>query len=173
MLHAHCTQLLTGDGPDADDEAILEDFNAKHFGSRGGTNSIKQPVAAAAAAANGSSGQHQAYHRSKSSILAGDPASYSNHRPTGGAVVPGVAVARIEGCWLSHLNIDNKRWGHTAGRLLFYTIGRECPRAGTRAVCCWGSAAALACVGFVGAVEAEVLCKSCCRQSWLSLGMSL
>jgi hypothetical protein len=41
--------------------------------------------------------------------------SAPGHRPetsVGGAasgVVPGVAVARIEGSWLSHLNIDNQR----------------------------------------------------------------
>lgn len=60
----------------------------------------------------------QPYRRAKTSVTdRGGGRSVSSSGGGGGltrsgsdAAVPGVAVARIEGCWLSHLNIDNKRW---------------------------------------------------------------
>jgi hypothetical protein len=113
---------------DPDDEAIFNDFEATHLSGNGAA-----AAAAAAAvskpsqqqqqqqpdhAANGSGSSHaqpqHAYHRSKSSLLDSSSrlvpvSSSSGRKGAGGPSVPGVAVARIEGCWLSHLNVDNKR----------------------------------------------------------------
>jgi hypothetical protein len=58
---------------------------------------------------------HHAYHRSQSSMFDNSSrpvpvsSSSSGRKGPGGPSVPGVAVARIEGCWLSHLNVDSKR----------------------------------------------------------------
>lgn len=71
--------------------------------------------------------------RERKAAAAGDLAGVDGSEPTyhrnHGVSVPGVAVARIEGSWLSHLNIDSKRywtlaetqpqhWGAPAGSVL-------------------------------------------------------
>jgi hypothetical protein len=63
-------------------------------------------------------------HRSRSATLrtSSTPGHRRDASSEGGGVggsglVPGVAVARIEGCWLSHLNIDNQR-------CVFFLVGR-------------------------------------------------
>ncbi|WIA33504.1 hypothetical protein OEZ86_006630 [Tetradesmus obliquus] len=109
---------------DPDDEAIFNDFEATHLSGNGAAAAA--PAASKQAeqqqqqqqpehAANGSSSRH-GYHRSKSSMFDGSSSvppvssSSSGRKGAGGPTVPGVAVARIEGCWLSHLNVDNKRY---------------------------------------------------------------
>ena len=75
----------------------------------GVNNRVSAPSGHAAAAAD--SGPHLHRSRSASSRSVSAP----GHRQDGSdggvspGVVPGVAVARIQGCWLSHLNIDNQR----------------------------------------------------------------
>ncbi|KAI8464605.1 MAG: hypothetical protein J3K34DRAFT_371908, partial [Monoraphidium minutum] len=51
--------------------------------------------------------------------LAGADGSEATYHRNHGARVPGVAVARIEGSWLSHLNIDSRR---------FWTLSEAPPR---------------------------------------------
>lgn len=110
---------------DPDDEAIFNDFEATHLSGNGAAAAA--PAASKQAeqqqhqqpehAANGSSSSSRhGYHRSKSSMFDGSSSvppvssSSSGRKGAGGPTVPGVAVARIEGCWLSHLNVDNKRY---------------------------------------------------------------
>lgn len=122
--------------PAVDDEAIFQEFTATHFGgptaaappgSAAQQHQQQQPVQHVQAVADHSSrtgkqrvacseGGHGAatdggYRRSKSSVYdhAGLTGSVGGAGHGGIAGVPGVAVARIEGCWLSHLNMDNKR----------------------------------------------------------------
>jgi hypothetical protein len=130
--HAAAATGDDGVAVDPDDEAIFNDFEATHLsGNRAATAAAAAAAAVPAAskqahtqqqqqqqhAANGSSQQpsHHGYHRSKSSLFDGSsstaPVSSSSggRKGAGAPSVPGVAVARIEGCWLSHLNVDNKR----------------------------------------------------------------
>jgi hypothetical protein len=65
-------------------------------------------------AANGPSAGGAGPYMQRSRSVSFRSASAPGHRESSdGAivtgVVPGVAVARIQGCWLSHLNIDNQR----------------------------------------------------------------
>jgi hypothetical protein len=111
-------------GLDPDDEAIFSEFEATHLSGNGAaaaavSKPAQQQQQQPEHAANGSSGSHvqphHAYHRSKSSMFDSSnrpvpvSSSGSGRKGAGGPSVPGVAVARIEGCWLSHLNVDNKR----------------------------------------------------------------
>jgi hypothetical protein len=68
-------------------------------------------ISSSRVSAPGGPQSRQPVHRSRSAVYRSSSAP--GHRPEGGGteggVVPGVAVARIEGCWLSHLNIDNHR----------------------------------------------------------------
>jgi hypothetical protein len=105
----------SADAPDDVDEAIYRDFHATHFGGASSTAaSTSQPAttssagvskAASAPAAAAAVQLPDHYHRSRSmGQLRAHGLSTRQE-----AEVPGVAVARIEGSWLSHLNIDNKR----------------------------------------------------------------
>jgi len=49
-------------------------------------------------------------HMAAAGDIAGADGSQPTYHRNHGVRVPGVAVARIEGSWLSHLNIDNKRY---------------------------------------------------------------
>lgn len=65
-------------------------------------------------AANGPSAGGAGPYVQRSRSVSFRSASAPGHRESSdgamaAGVVPGVAVARIQGCWLSHLNIDNQR----------------------------------------------------------------
>lgn len=83
------------------------------------SNPLQSRISAPSGHTNGSThmgGSSSVYvHRSRSASFRSSSAPGHKHDLSDGGttapgVVPGVAVARIQGCWLSHLNIDNQRW---------------------------------------------------------------
>jgi hypothetical protein len=94
---------------------------AQHEGMPG---RVSAPSGNAAAASNGPSAGGAGPYMLRSRSVSFRSASAPGHRESSdGAmatgVVPGVAVARIQGCWLSHLNIDNQRYVQTLVLSLF------------------------------------------------------
>lgn len=101
-----------GDDDTAGDEAIFNNFNKQHFGGSPNDDVAVPPSQPPPSPALAAGRHHPTPGRSKTGLGLTRPVALSSdgsRRGTACAAVPGVAVARIEGCWLSHLNIDNQR----------------------------------------------------------------
>ena len=133
-----------GDGPDAEDAAIFDAVESAG-GLSGAAPLDSDPAAAKRASISGGGGigsllrgkspvvgggrvgQRLSGRRSATSgdlhgaaaaagdLAGADGAEAATYHRNHGARVPGVAVARIEGSWLSHLNIDSTRYWTLAG----------------------------------------------------------